>query len=60
MSASQLLNSAIPSKMNSDEASRKLDASAGLGHYVRLSFCAKNPMMFVAKNESRISSSSPR
>ena len=50
MSASQLLNSAIPSKMNSDEASRKLDAS-GPCH----PFCAKNPMMFVAKNESRIS-----
>jgi len=55
MSASELLSKAIPSKMNSDEASRKMDDSAGLGHYVRLSFSAKNPMMFVAKKEGRIS-----
>ena len=41
--------------MNSDEASRKLDIKANLGHFVRLSFCAKNPMMFVAKKENRIS-----
>jgi hypothetical protein len=55
MSASELLSAAVPSKMNSDETSRKLDTKANLGHFVRLSFCAKNPMMFVAKKEGRIS-----
>ena len=54
MSASELLNSDISSKMNSDETSRKMDADTGLGHFVRLSFCARNPMMFVAKKEARI------
>jgi hypothetical protein len=55
MSASELLKSDISSKMNSDEVSRKIDVDTGLGHFVRLSFCARNPMMFVAKKEARIS-----
>ena len=55
MTASDLLSAAIPAQMNSDEGSRKLDQNAGLGRFVRLSFCAKNPMMFVARKEERIS-----
>ena len=55
MSASNLIASAISSAMNSDEVSRSLDASANLENFVRLSFCAKNPMMYVAYKEGRIS-----
>ena len=55
MTASDLLSAAIPAQMNSDEGSRKLDQNAGLGRFVRLSFCAKNPMLFVARKEERIS-----
>jgi len=55
MSASTLLTKSISSVMNSDEASRQLDIKAGLQNYVRLSFCAKNPMMYVSLNEGRIS-----
>ena len=55
MSASNLIESAISSTMNSDEASRSLDARANLENFVRLSFCAKNPMMYVAYKEGRIS-----
>ena len=55
MSASNLTTSAISSTMNSDEVSRSLDASANLENFVRLSFCAKNPMMYVAYKEGRIS-----
>jgi hypothetical protein len=55
MSASTLLTKSISSVMNSDEASRQLDIKAGLENYVRLSFCAKNPMMYVSLNEGRIS-----
>src|SRR4051812_36295146 len=54
MSAENLKVQAVASKMNSDERSRQLDSNAGLGNYVRLSFCSKNPMMYVAKNEGRI------
>ena len=54
MTASDLLKAAIPSQMNSDEGSRKLDQNAGLEGFVRLSFCEKNPMMYVAKKEDRI------
>ena len=54
MTASDLLKAAIPSQMNSDESSRKLDQNAGLEGFVRLSFCEKNPMMYVAKKEGRI------
>ena len=49
-----MLKAAIPSQMNSDESSRKLDLNAGLEGFVRLPFCEKNPMMFVAKKEDRI------
>ena len=52
MSASNLIASAISSTMNFDEVSRSLDASE---NFVRLSFCAKNPMMYVAYKEGRIS-----
>ena len=55
MSASSLIESSISSTMNSDEASRSLDASANLENFVRLSFCSKNPMMYVAYKEGRIS-----
>ena len=55
MSASELLQQSIPARMNSDETSRKLDTAAGLKNFVRLSFCARNPMMYVAKKEGRIS-----
>ena len=48
MSASNLINSAITSKMNSDVTSRSIDASVNLENLVRLSFCADNPMMHVA------------
>jgi hypothetical protein len=55
MSASHLLKSSIPAKLNSDDLSRKLDAKAGLENFVRLSFCSNHPMMHVAKKEGRIS-----
>ena len=55
MSASSLMERSIPSKMNSDELSRKLDERAGLQNYVRLSFCSKNPMMYTCTNQARIS-----
>jgi hypothetical protein len=54
MSASNLLKQEITSMMNSSEGSRQMDASAGLGNYVRLSFCTPNPMLFVALEEKRI------
>ena len=49
MSATNLLDRSIASKMNSDEKSRTIDTQSGLQNYVRLSFCSKNPMMFVSK-----------
>jgi hypothetical protein len=55
MSASNLIENVIESKMNSNDVSRVLDASADLQNFVRLSFCADNPMMHVAYNEGRIS-----
>ena len=41
--------------MNSDELSRNLDKTLGLEDFVRLSFNDKNPMMFVALKQERIS-----
>lgn len=35
--------------------SRNLDSRRGLEDYVRLSFCKKHPMQFIAKKENRIS-----
>ena len=55
MSASNLLESKINSRMNSDQLSRHLDKSLGLENYVRLSFNDKNPMMFVALKQERVS-----
>jgi hypothetical protein len=55
MSASNLLECKIESMMNSDELSRNLDKSLGLQDYVRLSFNDKNPMMFVALKQQRVS-----
>jgi hypothetical protein len=55
MSASNLIDNAITSKMNSDVNSRAMDASANLENFVRLSFCSNNPMMHVALAEGRIS-----
>ena len=55
MSAANLIDNTITSKMNSDAASRSMDASASLGNFVRLSFCSDNPMMHVALSEGRIS-----
>ena len=48
MSASTLVTNSIASTMNSDEASRQLDAKAGLENYVRL---REDPMLYVALNE---------
>jgi ssDNA thymidine ADP-ribosyltransferase, DarT len=45
----------ISSKMNSSELSHKLDANKGLADFVRLSFCKKHPMMYIALKEKRIS-----
>jgi hypothetical protein len=55
MSANHLAKESVTAILNSDPLSRKLDARAGLEKYVRLSFCSKNPMMYVAKKEGRIS-----
>ena len=41
--------------MNSDAKSRAMDKQMGLENFVRLSFNRENPMLYVAKNESRIS-----
>jgi len=54
LSASALQDQLINAKMNSDEASRKLDVRLGLENYVRLSFNASNPMKFVATKHKRI------
>ena len=45
----------ITAKMNSSELSHKLDAEKGLADFVRLSFCKKHPMMYIALKEKRIS-----
>ena len=37
------------------ETSRTLDSNRGLGNYVRLCFTKNHPMMYVAKNDGRIS-----
>lgn len=42
-------------KLSSSEVSRSLDLRDGLEYYVRLSFVPDHPMMYVAKNEGRIS-----
>ena len=55
MSASTLKDKGITATLNSDASSRAKDAQAGLEGYVRLSFCSKNPMQFVAKRAGRIS-----
>ena len=41
--------------MNSSELSHRLDAKAGLADFVRLSFCKKHPMMYLALKDQRIS-----
>jgi hypothetical protein len=45
----------ISAKVNSSELSHKLDSSKGLADFVRLSFCKKHPMMYIALKEKRIS-----
>ena len=40
--------------VNSSDTSRKLDAEKGLSNFVRLSFCKRSPMMFVALKDRRI------
>ena len=45
----------ISAKMNSSELSHRLDAKAGLADFVRLSFCKKHPMMYLALKDQRIS-----
>ena len=45
----------ISSRMNSSDLSHKLDAKKGLADFVRLSFCKRHPMMYIAKREKRIS-----
>ena len=42
-------------KPGGSQQSRKLDTRDGLQYYVRLSFTSQHPMLFVAKNEGRIS-----
>ena len=42
-------------KPGGSDRSRLLDARDGLQHYVRVSFVAQHPMMYVAMNENRIS-----
>lgn len=37
------------------EISRQLDERKGLGHYIRLSFTKRHPMMYIAMNDGRIS-----
>lgn len=44
----------IDSIFGGNELSHQLDRGLGLEDYVRLSFCEKHPMMFVAVNEGRI------
>lgn len=44
----------IDSIFGGNELSHQLDRRLGLEDYVRLSFCEKHPMMFVAVNEGRI------
>jgi hypothetical protein len=41
--------------VNSSVASRNLDAEKGLSNFVRLSFCKRSPMMFVALKDRRMS-----
>jgi hypothetical protein len=41
--------------MNSSTLSHNLDSRAGLADFVRLSFCKKHPMMYVALKDGRIS-----
>ena len=45
----------LSAKTNSSDLSRKLDARKGLSDFVRLSFCKKHPMMYIALREERIS-----
>ena len=45
----------ISAKVNSSELSHKLDSNKGLADFVRLSFCKKHPMMYIALKEKRIS-----
>ena len=45
----------IPAKMNSSDLSHRLDEKAGLADFVRLSFCKKHPMMYIALKNKRIS-----
>ena len=45
----------ISAKVNSSDLSHKQDSSKGLADFVRLSFCKKHPMMYIALKEKRIS-----
>ena len=45
----------IAARMNSSELSHRLDTKAGLADFVRLSFCEKHPMMYLALKDGRIS-----
>ena len=51
----QLDEMKISAMMNSSNLSRKLDAKKGLSDFVRVSFCKKHPMMYIAMKEERIS-----
>ena len=55
LSASCLSQQSMKAVMNSDAKSRAMDKQMGLENFVRLSFNRENPMLYVAKNESRIS-----
>ena len=45
----------IPARLNSSGLSHQLDLKAGLANFVRLSFCKKHPMMYLALKDGRIS-----
>ena len=44
----------VSAMMNSSGLSRKLDTKKGLADFVRLSFCKKHPMMYIALKEKRV------
>ena len=50
----ELDNKGLESKKGGDSLSRRLDQSKNLEDFVRLSFTAKHPMMFVCKRDGRL------
>ena len=54
-SASCINQQSLKAVINSDAKSRAVDKQLGLENFVRFSFNKENPMMYIAKNEGRIS-----